>query len=194
LSTNQIEICREKINFFGLNNRINVQQLNALDIDSNIGNYDIVLSEDSFSHIPHRNVLLDGICKVVKKNGLLVFSDLVKTNKIKSRELSNQQKAWRLWDIETKDSYVKIISDSGFKLIDYKINLGKTLLKHHIDKDMANGDCSPDIYLNTLKNDKKQLLKEWGSFNYYRRYERLKTYKYIEEGKLDYNYFVAIKD
>lgn len=193
LNAKQIEILSNSIYSQKLTDRITALVLNALNINSNLGSYDIVWSEDSFSHIPNRNVLFKNIYNILKKNGVLIFSDLVKTRRISYKELLSQQKAWSLWNIESKESYLKIINDSGFKILECLDNIGNTLLKEHIKEDSANGDIDYKGYKEYLINNREKLLKEWGIYNYTRRFERLKTYEYFEEEKLDYNFYVALK-
>lgn len=193
LNDNQIEICKGKLKDCFLENRIDFKILNAMKITKNLGRYDIVWSEDSFSHIPNRFLLFKKIRTILKSKGVFVFSDLVKTANISTKELHQQQTAWSLWDLETYEGYLELLHDSGFFVIESYKNIGKELLEQHIKLDVVNGDISPDLYFEILKKNKNQLINEWGVDNYSQRYERLKTYRYIKDDKLDYNFFIAIK-
>lgn len=193
INEKQVNFLRNEIMSHYCHKRIVVHALSALQITKNIGNFDIVMSEDSFSHIPDRFKLLKNIHEVLNVNGVLVFSDLVKNKEISEKELSQQQKAWCLWNLESKESYLNLIKESGFEVLECKSNLGNNLLIEHIRKDFETGDIDYKSYLNFLSNEREQLIREWGLFNYSRRIERLKTYEFIEDGKLDYNFYVAIK-
>jgi len=193
LNQKQIEFLTEKIYKKKLNKKVSIYTLNALGINSNLGKFDIVWSEDSFSHIPNRLNLFKNVHSILKYNGMFIFSDLVKKTKISEDELNRQQNSWCLWNIETKESYLNLLNKADFVILDYRCDMGRILLNEHIKIDLENGDNNYKSYLFYLVNERKKLIKEWGIFNYIRRFERLKTYEYLEIGKLDYNFFVAIK-
>jgi len=193
INQKQIEFLLTKIRQQNLSDKAIVHALNALEIKNNLGKFDIVWSEDSFSHIPNRLKLFNNIHSVLKENGFLVFSDLVKKINISDDELINQQSAWCLWNLETKETYLHLLNRADFVILDCQDNIGNILLKEHIKVDIKNGDNNYKSYLLYLIKERKKLINEWGIFNYTRRFERLKTYEYIESGKLDYNFYVAIK-
>lgn len=193
INEKQIDFLLKKIRQQKLTDSATVHALNALEITNDFGRFDIVWSEDSFSHIPNRLKLFNNINSVLNKNGVFVFSDLVKKIKITNNELIKQQSAWCLWNLETKESYLNLLDKAGFVILDCKDNIGKILINEHIKVDIENGDINYKTYLSYLIKERKKLISDWGIFNYTRRFERLKTYEYIKSGKLDYNFYVAIK-
>ncbi len=189
----QIEFLSKTIRQQNLTNKATVYALNALEIKHDLGKFDIVWSEDSFSHIPNRLKLFNNIHSVLKEGGVFVFSDLVKKINISDDELAKQQSAWCLWNLETKETYLNLLDKADFVILDCQDNIGNILLSEHIKVDIENGDNNYKSYLLHLIKEREKLISDWGIFNYTRRFERLKTYEYIESGKLDYNFYVAIK-
>jgi SAM-dependent methyltransferase len=194
LNEKQIGILSKNIRSQGMQERIHGLTLNAMNINSNLGSFDIIWSEDTFAHIPCRDILFKNIYNVLKKNGILIFTDSVKTSKISSDELVRHQDAWNLWNLESKESYLKILSTSGFKVLGYLDNIGITLIEEHIKEDTKNGDFQYMKYMEHLLVKKDRLEKKWGTSEYNRRLERINVFKYFEEQKLDYNFYVAIKE
>ena len=193
INRQQIELLSKKISNQNLSEQVSLHALNAQDISTNLGKFDIVWSEDTFSHIPNRLKVLINIHKVLNKKGILVFSDLVKKTEISSDELIPQQDAWCLWNLESKETYLQLIRQAEFDVLECIDNIGKTLLEEHLKADITNGDIGYEAYLSHLIIEHDKYIKEWGEFNYNRRLERLKTYVYLMTDKLDYNFYVVTK-
>lgn len=193
INQKQIDFLTKIIHERELSEKASVIALNALEINNKLGKFDIVWSEDSFSHIPNRSKLFKNIYSSLNKNGILVFSDLVKKTGISEDELTQQQNAWSLWNLETRDTYLNLMHEADFVILDCQDEIGRILLREHIKIDIESGDNNYKTYLQYLVEERDKLINEWGIFNYTRRFERLKTYEYLENGKLDYNFYVAIK-
>ena len=89
-----------------------------------------------------------------------------------------------------------MICDAGFELIDHRGGPGrkKTIEASYTERHSKRRLLSGHISGYYIRKNRKRLVAGWESFNYFRRCERLKTYKHIEEQKLDYNFYVALKD
>ena len=184
---------KRKITQNNLDSRIRVLQKNVLDLDTGIGKQDIIFSEDSFSHIHDRKKLFQICYDLLNPQGLLVFSDLIKTENISDTELDKQYVAWCLYQIESYASYLDLFIKSNFKVLEAQDDLGIKLLGYHIQKDKERGDIDPREYLSIFKIYEKELVKKWGRRIYELRKERLMTYKHIWNRRLDYAFFILSK-
>lgn len=188
-----VEECNRRIINNKLQDKIRVICRNILDLNKDMGGQDIIFSEDSFSHIPDRERLFCMCYRLLKPKGLFVFSDLIKTDRISNLELNKQCKSWCLHSIESYQSYIKLIKKTGFKILQAQNNIGIELLKHHIEIDKKKGDLGPGEYFSIFQSHKADLIKKWGRSAFEIRRERLQTYEYIWEYKLDYAFFVLSK-
>lgn len=190
----QIEECTTKIENENLEDIVTPICENVLNLTtSSLGKFDLIFSEDSFSHIPERENLLDFCYETLNSRGLLVFSDLIKTEKISNEELTKQCHAWCLHPLESLQNYMKKFAESGFTILEVRTNLGKELLSEHIKYDQISGDVNPIKYFETFNTDGRNLIDKWGAINFNLRRERLQSYKHIWDGKLDYGFFILQK-
>ncbi|MBK8609382.1 MAG: methyltransferase domain-containing protein [Chitinophagaceae bacterium] len=193
INQKQIIRCNDKILEEGISDRCACVCKNVLDLTPEIGMFDIIWSEDSFSHIPDKKKLLKICFNLLNTDGLLIFTDLVKTKLISNKEEKGQQVAWNLWELETFERYKKLIQKAGFKICSKLSNIGQELVFLHVETNKkannSNLETSP-FYINS-NGDK--LIKEWGIREFEEREERLRAFQYLESGKLDYVFFVATK-
>lgn len=190
----QISECAKKIKKEKLEDLISVLNKNITDLYSSFDEkFDVIFSEDSFSHIPERKKLLEFCHRQLNNEGLLIFSDLIKTSKISNEELLKQCQAWCLYPIESLQSYLIKIKKTGLKVLEFKNKLGKELLSEHIKYDENHGDVNINMYFKIFSKHKNELINNWGENYFYFMKERLQSYNYIWDGKLDYVFFVLQK-
>ncbi|MCX6583120.1 MAG: methyltransferase domain-containing protein [Candidatus Aminicenantes bacterium] len=188
----EIQECHRRLIAEDLEDDITLLCSNVLDLKS-VGKFDIIWSEDSFSHVPDREKLFRIIYDSLKDDGLFVFSDLVKTSSIASTEIDSFAKVWFLWEIESIQSYQRLFDEVGFKISDVAFGQGKELVEMHIKWDMEMGDAIPQVYQEYFDKNEKDLIASWGEKVLEIRKEKMKMYNYLEKGKLDYPFFVAKK-
>ena len=187
-----IDECQSRISEMNINSGIEFICINVLDLDSLGHKFDIIWSEDSFSHIPDRNQLLKVLMKCLNPNGILIFNDLVRTKNISKEELDDQQASWRMHDLESTESYINKLNYNGFNVFNVKDNMGSSLAKFHDEENIKLGLGSYEEKLITFRKDRKSLIDLWGYKIYKQRLERLKTYGYLMNNKLDYTFILAL--
>jgi 2-polyprenyl-3-methyl-5-hydroxy-6-metoxy-1,4-benzoquinol methylase len=176
-------------------NKITTQQANVLHYNSGKVKYDIVWSEDSFSHIPNKDKLFKNCYSILRDNGLLVFSDLIRTESLSVKEHRTFCKAWSLDPLETVQSYLSLLKRSGFKILEVMDSNGVDLIRKHLEIDVHMlRDSLPSDYISYLKTEKNQLIKIWGEQGYKNRIEKMKMYPFLKDEKLDYLFVVAKKN
>lgn len=187
--------CKQLVREESLEHKARLICSNILKLDSGIGVYDAIISEDAFSQVPDRHKLFSVCRKLLKPKGIMLFSDLIRTAHMSEIELREQCNAWCLYQPESIDSYKTLIRQAGFNILEAHDNLGCILLSNHIASDKQRGDIDPIDYINLFNSNESDLIEEWGRQVFEIRNERLKTYSYIWESKLDFAFFVLqLKD
>ena len=93
------------------------KQGNALELPVEDGAVDLVWSQDGFCHIPNRPRVLAECLRVLRPGGYLVFTDWLRGVFITPEEFSAFCKAWSFPDVETVDSYPKLLTAAGFEIV-----------------------------------------------------------------------------
>jgi SAM-dependent methyltransferase len=154
--------------------------------------FDIVWSEDSFSHVPTRQQLLVDVARVLKQSGGLVFFDLVRSDSMPTESEAEFCRAWCLAPLETEHSYLAKLDEVGFS-VHRTISAGRQLLEHHVALEESSGDGSPAQQKFWLDTNADSLAGAWGESGLQIRRERSRMYEYISSGLLDCVFFAAQK-
>ena len=193
LNEKQIAESKKRIAENGLSDTVSSQVGNVLNLPKIIKNkrYGAIWSEDAFSHIPERNLLLKNCTDALKPEGLLLFYDLVKTAKASEEELKTFYESWRLWSLESIDSYKSILTQY-FDILEAVHDTGKELINEH-NKGNKKLDFKYEFHPDYLTSHKEELVKKMGEQKYQAAVDRAKMYSLLENDKLDYTFFICRK-
>lgn len=193
LNEKQVAECEKRIGENGLSGKVSCQSGNVLNLPQIIKekHYGAIWSEDAFSHISKRSLLLKYCAEALKQGGLLLFYDLVKTARATEEELKILRKSWRLWPLESLESYKNMIAQH-FDILEEIHDTGKELIGEH-NKDNEKLNFEYKFHPDYLTIHKEKLIKKMGEQKYLAAVERAKIYSWLENGKLDYAFFVCRK-
>lgn len=151
--------------------------------------FDLVWSEDAFSHVPDRHKLLRECRRILKPGGHLVFSDLVRAA-LGARETAVFCDAWSLALLETTESYRNKLQCEGFA-IRTVLSAGRPMLDAHVALESAVGDAPAEEYERWLDDETPLLRAVWGEVGM--RYQRIRLlmYRYLAHGQLDHMFAIA---
>lgn len=186
ISQRNVDECNRRTRSAGLAAAITAYRGNVVDLADDRGGFDLILCEDSFSHIPERGRLLQRCYELLNAGGVLAFSDLINNVPLDHLDLVQQYDAWCLWPLETTSSYQQLLHKVGFRIQIMKTRMGAELVAKHIELDRQRGDVPPCLYRQYMQERKTELVRRWGDQLYQARLERLNTYDYLLNGKLDY--------
>lgn len=188
-----INECAKKISELQNKNLFTIKVENILDFNYDVNKYDLVVIEDALTHIPEKEFLFRRIANSLNDNGLIVLSDLITTNTTRQINLERLKRSWRLYELLNEDKYKELFKKSGFTIINTLKDIGSKLVSEHNKVDMSLGDRHYRDYINLLITNKDKFIEKWGKEKYDMRFERLKIFDYINEGKLDYIFIVLSK-
>ena len=154
--------------------------------------FECIWSEDSFSHVPDRRRLLLECFRVLKKDGLLVFSDLIRTDRLSRTQTEAFCRSWCLAELETASTYKQLLPAAGL-IVNAFHQPGTMMVGEHERRDADRGDASYEEYRRWLLDNRETLERLWGYPRYRAQRARLLMYPYLRSGRLDYAFVVARK-
>lgn len=111
------------------NCNINVLYTSFLDIPFS-KKYNVIYSEDAFIHINDRELIFKQVSKILLKNGLLIFSDIILTDKHDLNELQEVYDRINITNIETTNSYLEKAMKYNLKLLN-EVEYKESMLLHY---------------------------------------------------------------
>lgn len=92
--------------------------------------YNVIYSEDAFIHINDREQIFKQISKILLKNGLLIFSDIILTDNHDSKGLQEVYDRIGITNIETTNSYIEMALKYNLKLLN-ELEYKESMLLHY---------------------------------------------------------------
>lgn len=108
---------------------INVLHTSFLDIPFS-KKYNIIYSEDAFIHINNRELIFKQIDKILLKNGLFIFSDIILTDTHNLNEIQEVYDRINITNIETTASYIEKAMRYNLKLLE-EYEYKESMLLHY---------------------------------------------------------------
>ena len=125
--------------------------------------YDFVISEDAFIHIDDKNDIFKEINRVLNKNGLLIFSDIIRTENANKKDIEEVCNRIGVSGIISDKEYLDLANKHGLKICN-QIEYNEDMIKHYknikiiaektLDKNNNNEDFIKDYnkIINGLDN------------------------------------------
>lgn len=92
--------------------------------------YNHIISEDAFIHIDDKNELFKEIKRVLKQHGLLIFSDIIRTENANKNDIDEVSNRIGVSNIISDKEYRILANEYGFKLAN-EIEYKEDMLKHY---------------------------------------------------------------
>ncbi len=172
---------------------ISFNQGDALNLQIESGELDLVWSQDGFCHIPDRKKLLAECFRVLKPGGYLVFSDWMRGAYITDQEFSSYCQAWSFPAVETAESYAEHLTNAGFEIMSQE-EVGREYAAAGEKVFMEQG--LPSFIQRTASQDPQSItdgIAEYGLESHLRKLEREKMDIYFAQGKMELGRFVCAK-
>mmetsp|Transcript_9840 Transcript_9840/g.14892 ORF Transcript_9840/g.14892 Transcript_9840/m.14892 type:complete len:159 (-) Transcript_9840:41-517(-) len=80
--------------------------------------FDLIYSNDAFLHSVDKKVMLEGVCRVLKPGGALVFSDILENPEAPKEVLEHIYARLELDCLGTKDLYTNVLKASGLSEVE----------------------------------------------------------------------------
>jgi ubiquinone/menaquinone biosynthesis C-methylase UbiE len=115
------------------------------------GAFDVVWGQDAWCYVTDKKKMLDEAARVIKPGGIIAFTDWIQVGNMSEKEWEALNKFMVFPYMETLDGYEKLLTETGFGLIE-KEDLSEDFAKH----------CH--FYQDKLRNElKNMIIEQYGS-------------------------------
>jgi sarcosine/dimethylglycine N-methyltransferase len=90
---------------------------NALDMPFEDASFDVVIGQEAWCHIPHKEKLIAQCTRVLKSGGMLVFTDILRTNRISQGELERLGQEMTFSDLGSLQRYRALLAECGNDIV-----------------------------------------------------------------------------
>ncbi len=97
----------------GLDTLVTFRQGNALDLAFDDATFDVVISQESFCHIPDKDRLIAECVRVLKPGGRMAFTDIMTTDRTKPAALERLSREMAMAELSSADAYSRRFADNG---------------------------------------------------------------------------------
>lgn len=119
LTASRIETAKRLSVLANLDHLVTFQCANALDLPLKGSSIDVVISQEAFGHIPHKDRLIAECVRVLKPDGRIAFTDILVTDKTNDETRSRLQSEMAFIDLASSQSYRRQLKRHGF-LVDFE--------------------------------------------------------------------------
>jgi sarcosine/dimethylglycine N-methyltransferase len=91
---------------------------NALDMSFADETFDVVVEQETWLHIPEKVQLIAECARVVKVDGVIAFTDVLRRKALGQSELERLQQGMAIPSLETAEGYVQFLAESGCTLLE----------------------------------------------------------------------------
>ena len=100
----------------GLDDRVTFRQGNALDLAFADGTFDVVISQESFCHIPDKDRLIAECVRVLKPGGRMAFTDILTTATTSPAALERVSRELMFAELSSLDAYRRRFTENGCEI------------------------------------------------------------------------------
>ncbi len=100
-----------------LDDRVRFRRANALANPFADGTFDVVIGQEAWCHIPEKASLVGECVRVLKRSGIIAFTDIVRTAATSPQTLARLQQEMRFFELATAEEYRNLIRDNGCDIL-----------------------------------------------------------------------------
>lgn len=90
---------------------------NALEMPFESATFDVVIGQEAWCHVPHKDRLIRECTRVLKPCGVLAFTDILRTERISASELERLGMEMTFSDLGTLSGYRRLLTDAGNEVL-----------------------------------------------------------------------------
>jgi ubiquinone/menaquinone biosynthesis C-methylase UbiE len=117
LTSSRVEGATELTEAAGLAAQVRFHQGNALALPFVDASFTLAISQEAFAHIPDKPTLVNGIARVLRPGGRLVFSDILSRDPLDAGDAQRLFDGMRFNEIATEADYRRWLQDAGLTVV-----------------------------------------------------------------------------
>ena len=102
----------------GLDSLVEFKIVNALELPFDDQNFDVVISQEAFCHLPNKGRLIAECVRVLKPGGRITFTDILATGNTNEEIRRRLQCEMALFELGTQEEYLIQLVQEGCDVID----------------------------------------------------------------------------
>jgi ubiquinone/menaquinone biosynthesis C-methylase UbiE len=118
----------------GLGHLVSFRLGNAMDLPLEKASFDVVWGQDAWCHVPDKAKLIAEAARVLKKGGVIAFTDHLETEKI-TDELRGFMQPIAIPNLQTLQGYAALLESNGFVIISRE-DIGKEMGQQYHQSNM----------------------------------------------------------
>lgn len=105
LTESRIEGARRLTSLVGLDGRVDFVNANALDLPFGAAEFDVIISQEGFCHIPNKDRLIAECARVLKPGGRMAFTDVLTDGTLGEETAKRLQTEMAFQELGSEESY-----------------------------------------------------------------------------------------
>jgi ubiquinone/menaquinone biosynthesis C-methylase UbiE len=101
----------------GLDHLVDFRLGNALDMPFPAASFDVVIGQEAFAHVPDKPRLIAECARVVRRGGLIAFTDILRRERLSDAEFERLRRDMTFQSLESLDGYGRLLADCGCTVI-----------------------------------------------------------------------------
>lgn len=118
LTESRIDGARRLTTLAGLDARVTFRRANALDMPFGDKTFDVLISQESFCHIPDKARLVAQCVRVLKPGGRIAFTDILTTEHTSEATKERLQREMTLQGLGSRESYCLALEREGCEIVE----------------------------------------------------------------------------
>jgi sarcosine/dimethylglycine N-methyltransferase len=97
----------------GLQHRVDFRLGSALEMPFDAASFDVVIGQEAWAHVPDKPRLIAECARVVKRGGMIAFTDIMRGEHLAPAAAERVQRAMAFASFESLDGYARLLEEQG---------------------------------------------------------------------------------
>lgn len=102
-----------------LNRLVDFRLGDAMDMPFDDARFDVVIGQEAWAHVPDKARLIRECARVVKPEGTIAFTDILRTDRLSTAETSRLVREMAFPTLETPAGYRALLEDNGCEVVEH---------------------------------------------------------------------------
>lgn len=102
----------------GLDDKVDFVHGNALDMPFDDAEFDVVIGQEAWCHVPDKPRLIAECTRVLKPGGVIAFTDILRTDRLTAADMRRLRSEMTFPDLESSDGYSQLLQQNRCTLVE----------------------------------------------------------------------------